>query len=445
MNQLPAIQSTDIYRAEFAYLPQESMARHRRVALIIMAVLVFGFGLAAAIVPIGGAVIGSGQLGVESRIKRIAHPTGGVISSISVRDGDRVKKGQILMRLDTSVSSVSADLSGQSVDQLLAQRARLEAERDGRSTISWPKELLERNDASAREAMATQLQVFQIKAREQSGLRAQLNERIGQLNQQIAGYNSQIRALEQQQVLLKPEREGVRELWEQDLVTLNRLNQLERTAVDMDGQMASLRASIAQTQARISETREQMIGLSQTQRTQAGSELTQVMAALNDEQVRSVSAADQFERSVIRAPYNGVVDKLAFAAVGDVVQPAQTIMEIVPDSDELVVEAAISPADIDRVSKGQKARLHLSALNAQTTPEVGGVVSFVSAERTTNQETGASYYRVRVTMNEAEVRDLDVDLVAGMPVETFISTGSRSMLSYVTKPLRDQLSRAFRD
>lgn len=445
MNQLPAVQSSDIYRSEFAYMPQESMERHGRIALIIMAVLVFGFGLAAAVIPIGGAVIGSGQLGVESRIKRIAHPTGGVISQIRVRDGDKVKQGQILMRLDTTVSGVNADLSGQSVDQLLAQRARLEAERDGRSTIQWPRELLNRNDASAREAMASQLRVFQIKAGEQSGLRAQLNERISQLRQQIAGFNSQIRALEQQQVLLKPERDGVRELWEKELVTLNRLNQLERTSVDMDGQIASLRASIAQTQARISETSEQMIGLSQTQRTQASSELTQVTAALNDEQVRSVSAADQFERSVIRAPYDGVVDKLAFAAVGDVVQPAQTIMEIVPSSDELVVEAAISPADIDRVSQGQKARLRLSALNQQTTPEINGTVSFVSAERTTNQETGASYYRVRVTLNEAEVRKLDVDLVPGMPAEAFISTGSRSMLSYVTKPLRDQLSRAFRD
>lgn len=445
MNQLPVIKPNDIYAADFAYIPQESMERHRRIALIFLAVLIFGFGLAAAVVPIGGAVIGTGQLGVESKIKRIAHPTGGIISDIRVRDGDKVKRGQILMRLDTSVSGVNADLSGQSVDQLLAQRARLEAERDGIGNISFPAELTRRADSSARAAMASQSRIFQIKAGEQAGLRAQLNDRIRQLNQQIAGFNSQISALEQQQALLKPERAGVRELWEKDLVTLNRLNQLERTSVDMDGQIASLRASIAQTQARISETREQMIGISQTQRTQAGNELTQVIAALNEQQVRSVSASDQFERSVIRAPYNGLVDKLAFSANGDVIEPAQTIMEIVPDNDELVVEAAIGPADIDRVAKGQKARVRLSAFNQQTTPEINGVVSFVSAERMTNQQTGASFYRVRVTLNADEVKREKLELLPGMPAETFISTGSRSMLSYVTKPLRDQLSRAFRD
>lgn len=445
MNQLPVIDVSNAHLVVADYDPHVSMRRHRGYALAFLAILIFGFGLAAAVVPIGGAVIGSGQLGVESRIKRIAHPSGGIISEIRVKDGDRVRRGQILMRLDTAVSGINADLSGQSVEQLLAQRARLEAERDGLSTIRFPSELTGSSNASARLAMADQWRIFQTKGREQGGLRAQLNDRINQLSQQISGYQSQIHALQQQQVLLKPEREGVRELWEKDLVTINRLNQLERTSVDMDGSIASLQAQIAQTQARISETREQIIGLAQTQRTQAGAELTQVVSALNEEQVRNASANDQFERSIIRAPYNGVVDKLAFSTLGDVITPAETIMEIVPDSDDLVVEAAISPMDIDRVRRGQRARLRLSAFNQQTTPEINGTVSFVSAERTSNKDTGASFYRVRVTLDEKEVKQAKLQLRPGMPVEAFIATGSRSMLSYITKPLRDQLSRAFRD
>ena len=158
------------------------------------------------------------------------------------------------------------------------------------------------------------------------------------------------------------------------------------------------------------------------------------------------SAGDNFDRSTVRATESGTVDKLAYAAVGEVVRPAETILQIVPDDDSLVLNGSVMPSDIDRVAIGQAARVRLSAFNQATTPELTGEVTFVSADPITVEATGARVFRVRVTLNEGEEARLgEVDLVSGMPAELFIETGSRSMLSYLTKPLADQFSRAFLD
>lgn len=422
------------------------MRRQMRWALSAVAVLVFGFGAAAALVPIGGAVVGGGQVGVESRIKRIAHPSGGIVAEIYVHNGDRVRAGQPLMRLDDTVSGAQSSLSALSVDQMLAQRARLEAERLGTGRIAFPAQLNSSTNPGARQAMADETRLFQIRRAEQAGLRAQLGARVVQYRRQIDGYNAQIRALQQQSALIEPERQGVKELWDKDLVTISRKNELERTAVDLQGSIGALQANIAQTMARITEANEQLIQLGETRRAEAGTQLGTINAALNEQQVRSVAAGDTQERSVIRAPYDGVIDKLAYAAVGEVVRPAETIMEIVPDRDRLLVEAAIPPSDIDQVRTGQPARLRFTAFNSTASPEIAGKVIFVAAERTTDPESRASFYAVRIAIEaESLARWPELKLKPGMPAEAMIETGSRSMLSYITKPLRDQFARAFRD
>ncbi len=246
--------------------------------------------------------------------------------------------------------------------------------------------------------------------------------------------------------LIGPERESVRELWNKQLVTTNRLNELERTAVDLQGNGASLQANIAQTRARITETRQQMIQLDQDSRTNAGVELADVTRKLAEQQVNKVNAKDAFGRSVIRAPYGGVVDKLAFTTIGGVVPAGETIMEIVPDTDRLTIEAKVSPADIDQISPNQAAMLRFSAFSAPTTPELKGSVTRIAAERTTDERSGSSFYVVKIDVSAAELKRLDgLKLVPGMPVEAFIQTGSRSLMSYITKPLRDQLRRSFRE
>ncbi|MDX3908283.1 MAG: HlyD family type I secretion periplasmic adaptor subunit [Sphingobium sp.] len=433
--QLPAV-----------YESEERINGSLKTAVLMMAVLVFGIGGAAAFIPFGGAIVGSGQLGVESRVKQITHPTGGVVAEILVENGQHVRKGQLLMRLDDKVLGTDAQLSALSLDQMVAQRARLEAERMGASAIRFPDALLKRTDASARGAMADEQKLFDIRRSEGAGLTAQLHSRIGQYGQEIAGYRAQINALQKQATLIKPELAGVRELYGKKLVTLNRVNQLERTSADIGGSVGALNAQIAQTMARISETRQQIIQLNETRRSDAGVQLAQINTALNQQQVRSVSATDAQSRTMIRAPYNGVVDKLAATTIGGVIRPADTIMEIVPDQDKLLVEGAISPQDIDRIHTGQPARIRLTSANATATPELHGKVVFVAAERTVEPSTQRSYFPVRVELDPREVAaTTGIKMKAGMPAEIFVESGSRTMLSYLTKPLRDQIQRAFRD
>jgi HlyD family type I secretion membrane fusion protein len=426
--------------------PDEGIGKRRRLTLIAALALFGGLIAASALVPIGGAVLGSGQFGAESRVKRIAHPLGGTIARILVSNGQHVRKGQLLLRLDDKVSGTDAELSSLSVDQLLARKARLEAEQLGAPSIGFPQALVRRTDPAALKVMADESRMFAMRRQEYAGLVAQLDARIAQYGQQIAGYRAQIASLVQQQKLIAPEREGVKQLYEKHLVTINRLNQLERSAADLSGNIGALTAQIAQARARISETREQIIQLGQSRRTEAGTSLATLNDQLNQQQVRSISAMDAQSRTMIRAPYDGVVEKLAFAAVGDVIRPAEAIMEIVPDKDRLVVEGMIGPSDIDQVHLGQAARVRLSALSVTTTPELAGTVVYAAAERVTDADGQRSYFPVRIALDPARLSRRDaVALKSGMPAEIFIETGDRSMISYLTKPLRDQFARAFRD
>lgn len=399
----------------------------------------------AAVIPMGGAVIGGGSVGVASRVKRIAHPTGGVISVIYVRNGEHVKQGQLLMRLDDTVTGADKTYSNLTVEQLLAQRARLEAERLGVGRVVFPQQLTGSANPSAQKAMADEARLFSIRQTEEAGLRAQLAARMTQYNEEIHGIEAQISALRQQRKLIEPERLGVKELWDKQLVTINRLNQLERTAVDLDGNVGSLMAQIAQARARITEAQQQSIQLGQTRRVQAGTDLAQVNTALNQQQLRSVAASDQQDRSEIRSPYTGTIEKIAFAAIGDVVRPAEPIMEVVPDRDVMVVEAMISPTDVDQVMKGQTARVLFSSFNRATTPEILGKVTYVATDRSENQQANQIFFMVRIEVDQAAVKKEGLMLRSGMPAEVHIETGNRSLLSYVTKPLVDQFMRSFRD
>lgn len=425
---------------------EASLRSQVRSAHVAIAVLVAGFGGAATLIPIGGAVIVSGSVGVESHVKRIAHPVGGTIAAIYVQNGDHVAKGAPLIRFDDKVSESDASLSALSVDQLLAQKARLEAEQLDRSVVVFPPDLAQRTDLAAVRAMDNERRMFSIRRQEQSGIDAQLTAREAQYQHQIAGFRSQIAANNEQMVLIKPEREGIGLLYGKGLVTLSRKNQLERQAIDYQSQIASLRSQIAQGEAKISETQEQLIQGRQTRRSEAGTQLAQINTALNQQQARSVSAGDLQSRTLVRAPYAGVVDKLAFTSTADVVRPAETMMEIVPDTDKMVIEIMVNPVDIDQIAIGQKARVRFTAYSGPASPEVEGKVIEIAADRTVDLETKHSFFPARVTFEARQLAKLgSFKVVPGMPAEVFIETGSRSMLSYVTKPISDQFKRAFRD
>lgn len=426
--------------------PEDRLRSRIRNAYLVLAALVVLAFVGFVLVPIGGAVVASGQVGVESRVKRIAHPTGGIVSELLVANGDTVREGQVLVRLDNAVSGMTNELSGLTVVQMQAQRARLDAERMGFAAIRFPAELLSSKDPAARQAMMDETRLFLTRNAQSGQMIAQLRARVAQYQKQIMGYQAQIDALRKQQALIEPERQGVRELWDKGLVTINRMNQLERTSADMEGSIANLQAQIATVQARIAETQEQIISQGATRRADAGSQFATVNNTINDQQMKSVSAAETEKRSVIRAPYAGVVDKLQLTTPGDVVKPTETIMEIVPDGDKPIVEALIQPNDIDQLRTGQAARIRFTAFNSTATPELHGKLIFVAAERTNNPDTKQSYFEARIAIDAQDLKKHpDIVLKPGMPAEVFIETGSRSMMSYLLKPLRDQFARAFRD
>ena len=426
--------------------PQVGLQRSFRLALIVIGMLVLGIILLAAFTGSRGAVIGPGEVTVESRVKKIAHPTGGVIAEVFVKEGSKVKRGQPLMRLDTTVSGASASASGDTVEALHANAARLTAERDGAETIAFPPELTSNPTPAKEAAMKSAQSLFELRRQARRNELAQIDERVRQTQQEINSLEAQRRAAQRQSALIQPELEGLRSLRERKLVTVNRLNQIERTAVDLQGAAASYGAQIAQARARIAEIRQSGFQLLQDARTQAGNDLVEVMSRLNDQKIRNVTAKDAYDRSLIRAPYDGVVDKLAYATVGGVIPAMETVMEIVPTHDQLAVEARVSPYDIDQLSPGQPTALRFSAFNSRTTPEINGSLAYISPERATDEHSGQTFYKVRVDVPEKEMKRLgDLKLLPGMPVEVFIQTSERSLLSYLTKPLRDQFNRAFRE
>lgn len=412
---------------------------------VIIGILLVMFA-AAALVPIGGAVIAPGRVEEESRVKRVAHPTGGIVAEILVANGDRVAKDQPLVRLDNLVTSVQDQMTGRTVEHLLAEQARLDAERLGRDGVAFPAELLASTSSDARTAMADEAHLFALRRTEIDQQRLQLQLRMEQYGQQITGIQAQMGGYAKQRRLITPELRSVRELWDNGLVTISRLNQLERTAADLDATLGSAQAQVAQARAKISETQQQLITLDQTRRAEAGQQFAQISTALNDQRMRR-AAANQAERhSLIRAPAAGHVGKLALTAAGDVVRPGEILLEIVPDEDRLTVTLTIAPGDIDQVQVGQSARIRFTAFNSTASPEMAGKLVYVAAERTTDGDSGLSFYEARVTVDRADLAENpDMQLKPGMPAEVYIQTGSRSMLSYLTKPLRDQLARAFRD
>lgn len=416
--------------------------RQSRIAAFCLLAIAFLLGV---VVQLTSAVVAYGDVTVDSKVKKISHPTGGVIAKINVRDGDKVRRGQVLLQFDTAVSGVSAVVSGKNLDQLLAMQARLTAEREGLPSIIFPAELVTHASQSASVAMAEEQRLFRLKRDGREGQRSELRQRIAQDEQEIVSYHTQAAADRQQVVIIQPELQGMRQLYAKGLSPLNRVNELERTAVSLTASAAALDAQIAQARAQISEIRQQMLQLDQDARSQAGTELADVTARLADQQVRNATASDALDRSAVRAPQSGTVDKLAFTTIGGVVPPAQEILEIVPDNDRLTVEAKVSPTDINQLHLGQYTELRFTAFNVRTTPQVMGILHHISAERQTDEKTGTSYYAVLIDIGPDQLNRLGgLALVPGMPVEAYVQTGRRSMLSYLLKPLTDQFARSFR-
>ncbi|MBZ9709300.1 HlyD family type I secretion periplasmic adaptor subunit [Mesorhizobium sp. ESP7-2] len=409
--------------------------------------LVGGAGSLAAVTELSGAVIASGKLVVDSSVKKVQHPTGGVVGEILVREGDAVKSGQVLIRLDETVTRANLAIVTKGLDEFEARLARLEAERDDHADIAFPTSLTSRrDDPNVGRAIAGEQSLFDFRRQARAGQKAQLEERIAQLSQEASGLAEQRTAKSREIELIRTELDSIRTLWLKKLVSIDRLTALERDAVRLDGEHGQLTASIAQSKGRIAETRLQIIQVDQDLRSEVATELRDVQGKISEFVERKVSAEDQLKRIDIRSPQDGVVHQLAVHTIGGVISPGEVIMLVVPVADDLTVEARIAPQDIDQLSLGQDVALKLSAFNQRVTPELNGVVNEISADLSVDERSGAGFYTVRVSLPRWELKKLNgLTLAPGMPVEAFFSTGSRTMLSYLVKPLADQIARAFRE
>ncbi len=410
-----------------------------------LAALVLGLGLWATRVEFSGAVVTSGLLVVESQVKKVQHPTGGVIGELRVRDGSPVHAGDVLVRLDATLLQANFAIVSKALDESLARRARLQAEQAGADTIAFPPELLARKEEAGR-VMRAEEELIAIRRAALDGQKAQLTERIAQSREQVKGLSEQIEAKGREVELIESEIKGVRELWEKKLIPIQRVTALERDLVRIRGERGALTSEVAQTRGRISETQLQLIQLDQDLRTKVGQELSETWNRVAELVERKVSAQDQLNRVEIRAPQDGIVDGLSVHTVGGVIAAGETLMRVVPAEDRLTVEARLPPQERDQTHPGQRAILRFSALNQRTTPEIEGSVAMISADVTTDPKTGQVYYTTRVSVPEEQLARLgEVKVSPGMPVEVFVQTQARTVLSYVTKPFADQIARAFRE
>jgi HlyD family secretion protein len=426
---------------------RRSIRLHLIMGLAIVAILAGGLGGWASTTEISGALIAPGQVVVDTNVKKVQHPTGGVVGEVRARDGDVVKAGDVVVRLDDTVTKASLAIVNKSLNGLWARAARLEAEQQGLDKLVFPPMLMDRaDDPDVKNVMASESKLFEVRTTGRTGQKAQLRERVAQLNEEIGGMTALERAKTLEIALVEKELVGVRSLYEQRLVQISRLTVLERDNARLNGERAQYVASRAQAKGKITETELQIIQVDKDLVSEVSKDLRETNDKIGEFVERKVTAEDQLRRIDIRAPQDGVVLQSTVHTVGGVVTAGDAIMMIVPQSDDLSVEAKVNPQDIDKLQIGQKTLLRLSAFNQRTTPELNGFVSRVSADVTTEQRTGQTYYTIRVSLPPKEVARLgDVKLIPGMPVEAFVQTGDRTMMSYLIKPFSDQLMRSFRE
>lgn len=415
------------------------------------AVIVFGlFGVVgtwSALTPLSGAVVAPAVVAVYSKRKSVQHLEGGIVDQILVRDGDEVEEGQLLVRLDEIRARTNSALLSSRIDLLKAREARLNAEFSERRTIEFPDNLMVRRaEPATAEILNGEIYLFLARDAALKGKTEILGQRIAQLNQQIAGFDAQQAANAAQIELIEEELTGLRLLLDKGYVAKPRLLELERRRAQLMGERGQHIAEIARAKDGITEAQLQTMQLRHDFQEAVATELHDIQAELYDLQERYVAAADELRRLDIRAPQSGIVVDLEIHTPGAVISPGDRILDIVPQEDELIIEAQVAPHDIDKVTVGLDAVVRLSAFDLQTTPELSAAVFSSSADRLIDEATNTPYFLVEARVRETELPQLEeLKLTPGMPAEVIIKTGNRTALSYLIKPIADGMARAFRD
>lgn len=421
---------------------ETSMEGPKRVGLIII-FLVFGvFGVWASIAPLGSFANAPGTVNVRSYSQVVQHLEGGIISDIKVQNGDVVEAGQPLLEIDNTQPLAQLEIVNSQFVALKAREARLIAERDQLDEVEFP-ESLDSSNANARQEMAAQTSIFKSqKASRESSIEV-FEQRIGQLQSKLNGLGALKSTKEELAASYAEQLSDVRELLSQGFSDKNKLRELERNVATLKGEAAELAANISSTEIEIGETRLQIILTEREFQNEVANQLGETQTSLKDTRERTNALQDIVSRTIVRAPASGIVSGMQFHTIRGVVQPGIPIANIVPQSEELIVDAQVSPNDIDRVATGMDATIRFSAFGSSV-PTIFGEVINLSADRIIDEGTGMPYYLARVVVTDEGRDNLgDLILLPGMPAEVFINTGSRTFMQYLFKPFSNALARSF--
>ncbi|MEO8668584.1 MAG: HlyD family type I secretion periplasmic adaptor subunit [Bauldia sp.] len=427
--------------------PQSVIRRLNIVGFATVAVLIGGIGGWAATSELAGAVIAPGSIVVESSVKKVQHPTGGTIGKLLVEEGSAVTAGDVLVRLDDTLPRTTLGSIRSALDTQLVREARLAAERDGAVSMTLPPELTPRKDEpGVAGAFAGERNLFAARHNTLTGQRAQLREQITQLSEQIEGLEAQIAAKDSELALIEKELVSISDLYDKRLVAVSQVTTLQRSRAGLQGERGALIAAVATARGKTSEIELQILQLDKDLQTSVLNDLRETEARIAELRERQTAAEDQLRRIDIRAPQSGIVHGLSVHTVGGVIGPGETIMEIVPRADELVVDAKIAPEDVDQISVGGPVEVRIMSGNRRTTPTVTGSVVRVAPDLLRETQTERPYFLVRIAFRPDASKDLgDLKLLPGMPVEAYFATQERTPLAYLLKPLGEQIARTFRE
>lgn len=416
----------------------------RNIGLIVLAITFGILGTWGYFAPIDSAALAPGTVAVKSHSKTVQHLDGGIVSELLAKDGDIVKEGDVLIKLDgTEVKAQLEILRGQLIT-LSAQMARLVAERDGQAAITFPDNIQDLSDPHIVEARQGENQIFQARKNSHEGEISVLKQRIGQLNSKIEGLKGQRNSKQELLASYKEETKDLREMLAQGFADKLRLRDIERNYANVSGDIAALTSEIAGSEIQIGETKLQILQLEKKFQEEVAGKLGEVQAELYDVSQRVNATADKVIRTDIKAPSGGRVLGLSVHNIGSVITPGKPILDIVPQQEELIVNAQVSPIDIDRVRTGLAAEVRFSAFNQTVIPKVMGKVVNLSADRLADERTGNTYYQAQIELlpdSYAKLRGFE--LVPGMPAEVFINTGERTVFEYLMQPITNSFARAF--
>lgn len=412
----------------------------------VTCLLIVGGGLWLGFTQIAGAVIAPATVVVESNTKKVQHQTGGTIGGIFAQDGDHVRAGDVLVRLDDTLARANLQIISEDLDRATARLARLEAERQGLATMQLPSSLQAAMDKPSVVALVDgERALLETRASELAGQKTLLRSQTEQIQRQLEGLKAQQAAMDESAALLGRDLADVDALYSKKLVSKERLSGVRLDATRAKGESGRLAAAVAEAQVKITETELQVLQLDEQRRSEVTNELRETEAKRSELDERKIVAQDELTKTEIRAPQSGTIQQSTVHTVGGVIAPGELLMTIVPDADNLVVDALIPPSRVDDVRSGQPVSIRFPAFDAGTTPACRGAVKWLSADLIKDQQRQLSYFSARISVeNKTDcLRDAKV-LKPGMPAEVHISTGQRSVWSYLLKPLTDQMSRAFR-